>query len=229
MALGEVEGGASIHDALHENSGVVPEHGTAYEASLALSKETFDSRYKFGFVRNPFDREVSIYASQCISECKWDVSFTEWVKWRYDESAELKVESEEYDYLWNKGFCTRPQVGCFIDPNGKNLMDFIGRYEDISTSWQTIIEALELPKHSVLPQWNVSMREYDYRAYYDTETVDIIADIYQLDLMSFNYEFERGMTSTDINIPDDIKLQLPDKYNFRYRSGGRGAIVPIGA
>ncbi|MDA8977622.1 sulfotransferase family protein [Pseudomonadales bacterium] len=229
MTVCDTEGGSSTYDALCDHSGVVPQHGIAYEASRVLPKETFDTRYKFGFVRNPFDREVSIYASQCIAECKWDVSFADWVKWRYDEAVVLDVESSDYDYQWNRGFCIRPQIGNFIDPDGNSLMNFIGRYESIKQDWKIVADAIGLPSFSKLAYWNSSMREYDYRSYYTDDVVDIVTEAHHLDLVTFNYEFERGMVSRDINIPEDLKLDLPDTYNFYYQSGGRGAVVPFSA
>lgn len=218
-------GGTSISFMLNEYSrgrceDFGGQHDIVFMAYKQMADMDFTKRFKFGFVRNPFDREVSNYFFHAVANNQLSISFEDWVKWRYDEmydSVSIIQFPDRDTYYYNKGFAKTPQIGFFVDNKGNNLMDFIGRFETIEQDWATVAEKLGMPT-VVLPRDNVShdRDSVDYRKYYTPEVVDIITKAHALDLQIFNYDFEHGMTSRDINKDVEIKIHLSGAYNYYY-------------
>lgn len=130
--------------------------------------------FKFAFVRNPFDWQVSLY--HYISQNKRHflhhnvkgMTFEEYVEWRVYHK--LKTQS---DFL--------------ADSSGKIGVDYIGRYESLSEDMQHIAQKLGLILP--LPHLNRSVRSGDYRRYYGPTTRKMIEDVFVEDLLNFGYDF----------------------------------------
>ena len=73
------------------------------------------------------------------------------------------------------------------NPNGKILVDFIGKFENLESDYDYICEKLNIKDHK-LPHKNKSKRK-NYREYYNDSTKQIIADWYKKDIDYFNYKF----------------------------------------
>jgi len=212
-------GGQSIEELIGQ---IWNGYGDQHEPLFTLEKnnpEIKRNKFCFGFVRNPFDLEVSnyIWHTRTNSQVAVD-SFDDWIKWRYYEQTGILTyddfrDKDEYWYL--KGFAKNPQVGFFVNPAGDWLVDFVGRFETLKEDWEFISNKLNLPKE--LPHVGKTFKKKDYRLYYkNAETVDIITEAHKIDLDVFNYDFEKGMTSKEINKDIPIHIHIHHNYNYYY-------------
>jgi hypothetical protein len=118
-------GGSSIEKALG-----LPQqkHLTAFELKKKYSVKNWNEKFKFAFVRNPWDKVVSHYHyryrrnEQGIKED--NIDFIQWVKLTYRD------KNPKY-YNVPKMFA--PQMDWITDENGEIIIDFIGRFYDDET------------------------------------------------------------------------------------------------
>jgi chondroitin 4-sulfotransferase 11 len=150
-------GGTSLRTAL--GMGPAPYHITAQK--LRQSFPDSATKFSFAFVRNPWDRLVSYVHSM---KNQWE---------RPDRSQQLG------------GF--RPQVHYIMDDDGKPLVDFIGRYENLAEDFHTICVRIGIPTPP-LPHLNRSVHR-QYRRYYDDDSKRFVAENYAADIERFGYSF----------------------------------------
>ena len=129
---------------------------------------------KFTIVRNPWDRIVSMWVTG----------------WWYDESTHLRgakpVSMKEF--LRTLKPHPHERYGSLhyheiLDEE----MDFILRFESLQTDFSAMLKSLNQPD-LVLPRVESRVRD-DYHAYFDQESADLVAAIYQTDIRRFNYAF----------------------------------------
>jgi len=148
------------------------------EASrMARGRKMFESYFKFGFVRNPWDRVVSLYHRREGLELRNVMTFEDFVDWiKYSSST-----------------CIHPmphtnQLDWFVDPHGELLVDFIGKFEALSEDWKIVASRLGLPEK--LPHRNRNPGEKGhYTEYYSQRTRDLIARKFCVDIERFEYKF----------------------------------------
>ena len=149
-------------------------HIRAKEAKAKISPKIFDSYFKFGFVRNPWDWQVSLYKfmlknpkhqqHEFISKLK---NFREYIDWRVHNEVRL-------------------QKDFFYDELGNCLMDFVGKLENINEDFATICQRLHLS--TTLPTLNTSRPDKNFQKYYDADTIQMVKEAYQEDITTFGYE-----------------------------------------
>jgi hypothetical protein len=166
-----------------------------------VSRQQFEEYFKFAFVRNPWDRIVSEYRYR-----------------RYPQRYSFK------DYLfrhfpaagWADEYChVIPQYDFLFDGDGRQLVNFIGRYEQIATDFDEVRRILGAAR-ATLPHRNRSnslvRRDNDllevcrtvrgflslrqrrnsfahYTAYYDDESIEFVRNLYRQDIEAFGYRF----------------------------------------
>ncbi|MBP0019135.1 MAG: sulfotransferase family 2 domain-containing protein [Cyanobacteria bacterium SBLK] len=156
-------------------------HAKARDAEKYLPSEVYHDFYKFAFVRNPWDWQVSMYnfmiKEKIYEETRPWVTFEEYLDW-------VAITDRPYA----KG-ATKLQKDIISDRNGKIMVDFIGRYENLAQDFQSVCDRLHIEAH--LPHVNQSSRtKQDYRTYYNEKTKGIVADIFQEDIQLFGYDFD---------------------------------------
>lgn len=154
--------------------GPVGEHRTATEIREAFGDEVFNNYFKFAFVRNPWDWQVSQYhyilshrlhpQHRIITRLK---GFPEYLEWHI-----------EHDRMSQTNFVT--------DSDDNQIVDYIGRFENLAKDFETICERIGI--HSHLPHKNPSVHS-DYRQYYNTDTANLVAKYFQEDIDYFGYSF----------------------------------------
>jgi hypothetical protein len=151
-----------------------PSHLTAQEIK-SNHPEEWHRYFTFGFVRNPWSWQVSLYFYMLESEDhhQHDLiasmeEFDEYIHWRVNEDKHLQSEF-------------------FCDTGGRVLVDYIGRLESIREDFQTICERVGV--EASLPHKNASSHR-DYRAYYSDETRELVAEHFQEDIERFGYCFD---------------------------------------
>lgn len=141
-----------------------------------VDKTFYDDSFKFCFVRNPFDRLVSLYfyrkRPKSIIEKMTFKEFCFFVK-----QSSLGVGAYNY-----KGISqATPQIKW-----AKNV-DFVGKFENLQEDFDFICGKLNIPKQK-LPVKNTTKHKH-YKEYYDAELIQLVSEIYEEDLLTFNYGF----------------------------------------
>jgi hypothetical protein len=140
-----------------------------------LGDDAFDAYFKFGFVRNPFDRFVSYCAFMTRDGDLFKRSpHTVMEHFLFAEPPENHIL---FQPLWT--------VLAYAD--GRLLADDVGRDEDMQRSYDAICARIGIPSRA-LEQVNGSSRG-DYRQYYTPRLADAVAARYARDLELFGYEF----------------------------------------
>ena len=141
-------------------------------------RELFHSYFKFGFVRNPWDRAVSLYERREGLQLRGAMSFERFVEWMSFASST----------------CIHPvphrnQLDWFVDSHGNVLADFIGRFENLSADWALVASRLGIKQP--LPHANKNPRRIKpYTHYYNQRTRDLIAERFRVDIENFGYTFD---------------------------------------
>ena len=160
----------------------LPRHCKAITAQEMLPREIYERLFKFAFVRNPWDLQVSSYHH---------------IK---RERPELMTEGESFsDFLHRKLDPTRPwqyhldtsitpQRHYVIDLEGNQIVDFVGRYESLQQDFNTCCQRIGLPVIE-LPHRRQASDRSAYRDYYDDTTRELVAQHFAVDIEAFGYEF----------------------------------------
>ena len=183
-----------------------------YQLSLVDNK-IYSEYLKFAFVRNPWDRALSVYSNHYYVYCKDFRDFVDKIKVIVpfiNENFTFELEEKFYeDYsrvvfntLYDKDidFAYRPWSGdeVMVEPqfmpqhlfthneHGDQLVDIIGRFENYAEDAAKILELLEIDN----PIEKIHASKHPpYKAVYTAEMVDIIGDVYAQDIEIFNYKF----------------------------------------
>lgn len=179
--------GQSIRNSLFDN--LLPGHITVYTYQMIYPKRTFDKFFKFTIVRNPWDRLVSSYlflkgGGAHQMDQQWAdkhlrkfSSFEEFVK-----SGLPNQHIRSYPHF-------RPQNKFLVGQEGDIPVDFIGRVETLQEDFQTIKNELKTSQ-DLLYVNKTPNKKRDFRKYYTEETKKIVFDIYNEDIILFNYDFD---------------------------------------
>ena len=138
----------------------------------------FNSFYKFGFVRNPWSRVVSLYLRNEGIQKKNEMTFGEFVSW-IENSSDTSIHPSP----------KKNQLDWFIDENGNVLVDYIGKFETLDKDWQNISSQMSMVDE--LPHENKNSKvNKHYTEYYNEYTKEIIREKFKIDIEYFKYDFE---------------------------------------
>jgi hypothetical protein len=173
---------------------------TEYVSRGWLTREQFDTYFKFSFVRNPWDRMVSEYKYRGHP---MRMSFKTWL----------------FEHLPGPGFTDAwchlvPQHEFIYDAEGRLQADFVGRYESLQADFDAVCERLGIPQTRLphenrsldapriqslndvkkrIRRWLWTLRPRNvyphYTQYYDEESRAFVADRYRRDIELFGYTF----------------------------------------
>ncbi len=167
-----------------------------------ISEEQWESSYKFTFVRNPLSRIVSAYNYRGIAIRARIAGKKSWTfKEFLFEYFPTRLE-ENYLFGHDNWTHVQPMWTFTHDCAGKkNLMDFVGRLENIKEDFAKVISTLKYPLDTELAHSNPSpLREpmsgklvsdtktrFHWAEYYDSSTLDFVRKLYQKDFELFDY------------------------------------------
>ena len=155
-------------------------HPFAREVRAAVGAGVWSSYFRFAFVRNPWDRLVSWY-SMCV-QVPSPNAFARYVRQQAPTFSDFITRATTgmgERTTWN-------QIDFLVDDDGRPMVDFVGRYENLAGGFAMVKERLGLTAR--LPHTNRSSHS-SYRDYYTDETKAIVADRYSRDIAHFGYRF----------------------------------------
>ncbi|MEC4895501.1 MAG: sulfotransferase family 2 domain-containing protein [Oscillatoria sp. PMC 1051.18] len=170
-------------------------HAKARDAKKELSEEIYNKFYKFAFVRNPWDWQVSYY--------HFILKETTHIRHELVKSMSGFEEYLEWVIATKNPFpkgATKLQKDIITDYNGNIIVDFVGRYETLAADFNYVCQSLNLDVS--LPHLNKSTHR-DYKSYYTEKTKQLVAEHFQADIDLFGYTFD-GYHS------EKIQLKLPE-------------------
>lgn len=142
-----------------------------------LTKEQFDSYFKFTFVRNPWDRLYSWYKHVMRTEQhKRDM--------KLPDDCSFKKFMIEYRNV-NYGFFS--QLYWLQDYDGSLPFDFIGRFESLENDFKQVAETIGLERPD-LPNLLISGNR-PYTEAYNKELIDFVSEHFQEEITLFGYSF----------------------------------------
>lgn len=148
-------------------------HSKSVEIKKALPEKVYDTYFKFGFVRNPWDWQVSLYEFMLKNTehhqhelIKKMTNFEEYLNWR--------IQNE-----------LRFQKDFFYDKEGNCLVDFIGRLEKAVEDFDSICKQLKMDAR--LPFLNKSRDDRAYLKYYNEKTLELVNQAFKEDIELFGY------------------------------------------
>jgi hypothetical protein len=147
--------------------------GDYHRRDLHLDAQQWRDYFKFGFVRNPFDR----YVSTCFFLNRDDPAFA--------RNARALMKDRLSRPRFQQRVLVRPQYLQLCNANGDLAVDFIGRYEGLQQSYDQICDRIGIPSTN-LGSRNASSHAA-YGDYYDDELRDKVARFYADDLRVFDY------------------------------------------
>jgi hypothetical protein len=157
-------------------------HAKAGEARRGLPPEVFDGFYKFAFVRNPWDWQVSMY--------HFILKETDHIHHQRVAGMASFEDYLEWVVRTDKPFArgaTKWQKDMLTDEAGQLIVDFVGRYETLAQDFAAICETLGLS--ASLPRLNESRQNRDYQAYYHARTRSLVEEHFADDIALFGYHF----------------------------------------
>ncbi|GHE80262.1 sulfotransferase family protein [Thalassotalea profundi] len=161
-----------------------------------IEQKDYQHYFSFSFVRNPWERLVSEYLHKKIDK---KMSLKEFVLHGWPSQ---NIFCDKYRHII-------PQADYLYDEYGQQLVDFIGRFENLHNDFSYVCKQLNIADTS-LPHKNSSYgfrrlitRKFrhlfrtdkrvnsHYSEYYDDELQEIVAEIYAKDIELFGYEFDK--------------------------------------
>lgn len=145
------------------------EHMPAWRVRAYVGEETWRSYYKFAFVRNPWDRQVSFYFYKTRSE-------------NPRRSFEQFMSNRKRAWVQSRELYTI---------NDRLAVDFLGRYENLEADFAKVLADIGLPQDSSLPKANASAKPRNrYCEFYSDRMRDMVADWYAQEIAELGYTFE---------------------------------------
>lgn len=145
------------------------------------AEKYWQAAFKFTFIRNPWDQLVSWY-HQGLKDNQYSCGFEAWILDGMPTPHarnDLVPGSDTRDH--------RNQLAYFTDLDGKILVDFVGRYENLNKDFDTVCRKMGL--YFELEHTNRSMHRRPYQEYYDATTKQIVQDRFGDFIEQFGYKF----------------------------------------
>ncbi len=151
-----------------------------------------DDRFKFAFVRNPWDRMVSLFhylEEQWQGRLTNPGGFTQFI--RRVAGGEIPpigpfnvrgLSQANPQLHWLR----RPAANSARQQDDRLLPDFIGRYEHLQHDWRIVCQRIGI--RAELPHLNRSQRKH-YREYYDADLEQQVARHFAEEIEAFRYTF----------------------------------------
>jgi len=149
-----------------------------------LPEEFFQQLYKFAFVRNPWDLQVSSFhhirreRPQVMNGID---DFNEFMRWKFNP---------ERPYQYHIDTSLQWQSDYLIDLHGNLLTDFIGHTERLQQDFDEVCDNIGIPRMALPRKREAKDRKKDFRSYYDDDTAEMVAQHFSRDIDMLGYHFD---------------------------------------
>jgi hypothetical protein len=191
-------GSTTVRKMLNPLSDVVSDHSTEspyhhHTHAVDLKKHfkergwNWDEYFKFSFVRNPWSRLVSLfnYQREYVRGYEKDVESSRYFEGYY-KRCKKNTHNRNFEVYVDK-IWMGDQFDFLYDENNNQLVDFVGKTENLQEDFNTICDKIGIPRQE-LPHKNKTKHKH-YTEYYDDETRELVAEKYAKDIEYFGYEF----------------------------------------
>lgn len=168
----------------HRIAAKLPRHAKIICAQEMLEKAHFDGLFKFAFVRNPWDLQVSSYhhlKRERPHLLEGHESFEAFTRYKLDPQR---------PYQYHLDTAITPLTDYLIDLRGNLLTDFIGRYEHLQEDWEYICMRLGINPPALPHKRQATDRKKDYRSYYTDDLAQLVGDFFRRDVEMLGYRFD---------------------------------------
>ncbi len=148
-------------------------HATAKDLKASM-KNRFNEFYSFGFVRNPWDYQVSLYTFMLKNEkhpqhqrIKSFSTFDHYIDWRIHEDLHL-------------------QKAFFCDEDDNVIVNYVGKFESLKNDFNKVCQDLNIDAE--LDHRNKSRTNAEFKHYYTQKSLDMVAQAFKKDIELFNYK-----------------------------------------
>jgi hypothetical protein len=163
------------------------QHLFARDIQQEVGASVFQEYFKFSMVRNPWDKAVSQYL---FFFRRPDLRDFLGASKRTSFKQYLRLCKQKPHVHW------QPQYLFLTDANGAEIVDYVGRFEDYEYAVREIVNQINAANTEkdtglnigTIPHINAGDREA-YWNYYDDESRDLVAELYQEDILRYGYEF----------------------------------------
>jgi len=153
----------------------VHKHAKAVELQEYIGRDLYSEYFKFAFVRNPYDLQVSLY------------HYIKDNKGHRDHQIANKLSFE--DFVLREIKNKAPLQSDFLINNGSVIIDFIGKTENLDDDLKKIANILDVDYESI-GKLNQSKRLKNYRLYYSDKLKKQVYKYYQKDFELLRYDSE---------------------------------------
>ncbi len=161
-----------------------PRHSKIIAAKEMLPAELFNRLFKFAFVRNPWDLQVSSFhhiRRERPEFMNGIDDFNDFMRWKFDP---------ERPYQYHIDTSLELQTDYLVDLHGNKLVDFTGRTEHLQRDFDHVCKRIGIRPITLPSKRRATDRKADYRAYYDDDTVELVARHFARDIEMLGYTFE---------------------------------------
>lgn len=167
----------------HRIGAKFPRHAKVIAAKEMLPHELFDQLFKFAFVRNPWDLQVSSFhhLKRERPHLLKDISdFETFLKWKLDPDR---------PYQYHIDTSIELQSDYLIDLHGNNMVDYIGRFETMQEDFNHVCNRIGIPPIN-LPHKRKATDRDSYHHYYSDSTIELVNKHFKRDIEMLGYSFE---------------------------------------
>jgi hypothetical protein len=169
-------------------------HSRACDVRNSVTAEVFQNYFKFAFVRNPWDWQVSWYHFIVQNRTHHEHeavtslgSFADFLRWRIDHP------------VWH-------QKDFIADEGGIEIVDFVGKFENLEADFAHVCAVAGVGAQ--LPHLNRS-RHADYRRYYCDRSCLLLEQYSKADIEYFGYSFDPAREATPVILPARVAPANP--------------------
>jgi hypothetical protein len=156
-------------------------HASASQVRSVLGRRLFNNYYKFAVERNPWDRQVSLYAQRQWKKGKSPDNFDR-------DMRSLIYRNTNYVRLNNWSiYAIGPEI----------VADRVIRYERLAEEIDQTIRMLGIPGQIAMPRLRRHRADQrHYSIYYSSYTRDLVAKWYAKEIEALGYKFESDESAT---------------------------------
>lgn len=184
-------GGTSIEKAILNNrSGWWGIHAPSKHLNASIAKKIYQpywgDYFKFSFVRNPWDRMVSLLKYGKFYGVELGVEGELLIDKYLKKFNKVEYDTRFFNLKQFENFKQKPQ-SVYMNILGEE-MDFIGRFENLQEDFNNVCDLIKVNSQK-LENLEKSPQRGEYSSYYNHINKSIIKNKYLLDIEEFNYSF----------------------------------------